>query len=113
MPRRRSPPGAIPSDRPEMTDPLLSLAGRHRVKFTPLISRTPLSRKLKRRPLKVFELPKLIPHVFEGMSRLWPNSPAAAAGPKAKRRRTANDIRRLGRFLEVGRMGGSFATLLS
>jgi len=38
---------------------------------TPVMRSTRLSRKLNLRPVKVFELPKLTPHLAEGRSRLW------------------------------------------
>ena len=73
MPRTLPPPGIMPSDRPETTASLLFLRGIHRVKLTPLMRFTRLSLKLKRRPAKSFELPKLMPHFFAGISRLWAN----------------------------------------
>ena len=82
----RPPPGATPSERPLTIASLLSFFGRQKVTLTPLILLTWLSRKLNRRPLKVFELPKLRPQSFEGMSRLWANRPAAEAVPRTRTR---------------------------
>ena len=71
IPRTSPPPGMRPNERPVTTAPLLSLRGSHRVILTPVTRRTRLSLKLKRRPEKSLELPKLTPHFVEGMSRLW------------------------------------------
>jgi hypothetical protein len=40
----------------------------------PEMRRTRLSRKLNRNPVNSLELPKLIPHLWEGKLRLWPES---------------------------------------
>ncbi len=46
----------------------------------PVIRTTPLSRKLNRKPVNSFELPKLIPQCLDGISTLWPKAdPAPAA----------------------------------
>jgi hypothetical protein len=62
---------------------------------------TRLSRKLNRNPVNSLELPKLIPHLWEGMSRLWPESWLLPANKRNKARPAAVPavVRRYVRFL--------------
>jgi hypothetical protein len=90
-----------PRDIPETTASLLSLRGCHRVTLMPEMRRTRLSLKLNRNPVNSLELPKLIPHLWEGMSRLWPESGLLPANKNNKARPAAAPapVRRCVHFL--------------